>query len=286
MSSAVTGTDSAELDRKIDALRSDLRALGSALVCYSGGVDSAYLLAEAVEVLGPKAVAFTAISASLADDENVAAAELAQRLGAKHLQIKTKELEDPEYAANPVDRCYFCKREVYSTALDLAEREGTPHVIDGLNRDDRGDRRPGRKAAKERGVKSPLDDHGFSKQDVRDAARRIDLQVWDKPAQACLSSRIPYGTAVTRERLQQIAACEHHLRALGFGQCRVRYHGDVARIEVMPEEIPRLIADDVRLEVERLCRQEGFSFVTVDLAGYRIGSLNEAVGGARRLPVV
>ncbi len=274
------------LDQKIDALRAELRTLGSVLVCYSGGVDSAYLLAESARALGPKAVAFTAISASLADDEHVAAAELAQRLGVRHLQVQTRELENPQYAANPVDRCYYCKREVYSAALDVCRAEGLTHVIDGLNRDDRSDRRPGRKAAREHGVLSPLDALGFSKQNIREAALRISLQVWDKPAQACLSSRIPYGTPVTRERLQQIAACERHLRALGFAQCRVRYHGEVARIEVMPAEIPRLIADAMRHEVEGLFRAEGFSVVTVDLAGYRTGSLNEGVAPARLLPML
>lgn len=274
-----------ELDQKISALRAELRGLDSALVCYSGGVDSAYLLAEAITALGPRAVAYTAISASFAEDEHRAAATLATKLGARHLQVETHELEDENYAANPVDRCYFCKREVYQTALEVAQTEGLAHVIDGLNVDDRGDRRPGRRAARERGVRSPLDNHGFTKQDVRAAAKRIGLEVWDKPAQACLSSRIPYGTAVTAERLKQIAACERHLREIGFAQCRVRYHGVLARIEVMPEDIARLTRPQVLAEVERLFRAEGFSEVEVDMEGYRTGSLNET-SSARRLPLL
>jgi uncharacterized protein len=269
----------------MNALHGDLTGLQSVLVCYSGGVDSAYLLAEAVAVLGPRAVAYTSVSASLADDEREAAAALARRLGARHLQVPTRELEDASYAANPVDRCYHCKREVYQVALEVAETEGVAHVIDGLNRDDRSDLRPGRRAAEERGIRSPLDSNGFRKQDVRDAARRIDLEVWDKPAQACLASRMPYGTPVTADRLRQVAACERHIRRLGFAQCRVRHHGSLARIEVLPHDIPRLTRAEVRAELEQLCRSEGFSYVTVDLRGYRTGSLNEAVT-AHRLQVV
>jgi len=276
----------ADLDRKVAALRTDLQALGSVLVCYSGGVDSAYLLAEAVAGLGPKAVAFTAVSPSLADDEQAAAVEMARRLGARHVLVNTREVENPDYAANPIDRCYYCKREVYSTALDVCRAEGLAHVIDGLNRDDRGDRRPGRKAAKERGVLSPLDALGFTKQDIREAARHLRLDVWDKPAQACLSSRIPYGTAVTPERLRQIAACERHLHALGFDQCRVRYFGPMARIEVMPADIPRLTEAGLHSTVEQLFRAEGFATITVDPAGYRTGSLNDITATGRLLPIV
>ncbi len=246
------------------------------LVCFSGGVDSSYLLAEAVAVLGGGAVAFTAVSPSLAAEEGADARRLAERLGARHLLVETHELDDPRYAANPVNRCYFCKTGMYGAAGEQARQLGIPYVLDGFNADDRGDHRPGRKAAREYGVRSPLDELGFTKPDIREAARRIGLPVWDKPALACLSSRFPYGIEITPERLAQVARCERVLRELGFRVYRVRYHEAVARIEVAAEELPRLVSSEIREEVVRRFRAAGFQQVVVDPQGYRTGSLNEA----------
>ena len=229
------------LDAKIAHLRRLLIDLERVVVCFSGGVDSGYLLAEAIGVLGPRAVALTAVSPSLAPEEGAAARRLAEQLGARHLLVDTAEVDDPRYAANPVNRCYFCKVEVYGQASPSTRRgsAGTHCVVDGFNVDDRGDHRPGRQAAKEHGVRSPLDEAGFTKADIREAARRLGLPVWNKPALACLSSRFPYGTAITPARLTQVAACERVLREHGFTVCRVRYFDERARIEVAPEEVGR-----------------------------------------------
>lgn len=265
----------AGLDDRIARLRALLAGLDRAVVCFSGGVDSGYLLAEAARVLGDRAAALTAVSPSLAPEERDGAERLARRIGVRHVLVETRELDDARYASNPVNRCYFCKHEVYSTAVAEAARLGTPHVLDGFNADDRGDHRPGRRAAREQGVRSPLDETGFGKADIREAARRLGLPVWDKPALACLSSRFPYGTRITPDRLARVAAGERVLRELGFRVCRVRYHGPAARIEVEPHEIPRLRRPDVRAEVVRRFRDAGFARVTVDPRGYRQGSLNE-----------
>ena len=264
------------LDVKVARLRTLLREMRQMIVCFSGGVDSGYLLAEAVAAVGEDAIALTAVSPSLAPEEGADARRLAESLGARHLLVETHELDDPRYAANPVNRCYFCKVETYGAAVEHAERLGVPYVLDGFNVDDRGDHRPGRQAAIERGVRSPLDELGFTKDDIREAARRIGLPVWNKPALACLSSRFPYGTEITPARLQQVWRCERLLRAHGFQVCRVRYHEAVARIEVAPEEIPRLLEPEIRDLVVSEFRAAGFEHVTVDLQGYRTGSLNAA----------
>ena len=268
------------LDERIARLRGRLAALDRAVVCFSGGVDSGYLLAEAAGVLGDRATALTAVSPSLAPEERAGAEELARHLGVRHVLVDTHELDDARYASNPVNRCYFCKVEVYSVAVVEAARLGAAHVLDGFNVDDRGDHRPGRHAAREQGVRSPLDEAGLGKADVREAARRLGLPVWDKPALACLSSRFPYGTAITPERLARVAAGERVLRELGFRVCRVRFHGATARIEVEPHEIPRLRSTGVRAEVAQRFREVGFARVTVDPRGYRQGSLNEGSPGA------
>ena len=273
----------AGLDGRIARLRALLAGLDRAVVCFSGGVDSGYLLAEAARVLGDRATALTAVSPSLAPEERDGAERLARRIGVRHVLVETHELDDARYASNPANRCYFCKHEVYSVAVAEAARLVAPHVLDGFNADDRGDHRPGRRAAREQGVRSPLDETGFGKADVREAARRLGLPVWDKPALACLSSRFPYGTRITPDRLARVAAGERVLRELGFRVCRVRFYGAAARIEVEPHEIPRLRSPDVRAAVVRRFRDAGFTRVTVDPQGYRRGSLNEgrsAGGGA------
>ena len=263
------------LDAKIAHLRRLLTDLERVVVCFSGGVDSGYLLAEAVGVLDERAVALTAVSPSLAPEEGAAARRLAEQLGARHLLVDTAEVDDPRYAANPANRCYFCKVEVYGRAVREAARLGTHRVVDGFNVDDRGDHRPGRQAAKEYGVRSPLDDAGFTKADIREAARRLELPVWNKPALACLSSRFPYGTAITSERLTQVAACERVLREHGFSICRVRYFDERARIEVAPAEVPRFQDAALLAAVTARFRAAGFREIEVDPAGYRQGALNE-----------
>ena len=265
------------LETKVTQLRDLLRQMGQIVVCFSGGVDSSYLLAEAVNMLGDNALALTAVSPSLAPEEGAEAQHLAKLLGARHRLVETHELDDPRYAANPVNRCYFCKTELYGKAVEEASRLGIPNVLDGFNVDDRGDYRPGRKAGREYGVRSPLDELGFTKADIREAAHQINLPVWNKPALACLSSRFPYGTEITPERLSQVARCERVLRGLGFRIYRVRYHNSVARIEVAPEELPRLLKTPIRDEITLRFKEAGFDYVTVDLQGYRSGSLNESL---------
>jgi uncharacterized protein len=269
-------------DPQLTALRQTLRDMGSALVCYSGGVDSAFVLAVAAEVLGPRAVGMTAVSPSLAPFEKEAAVAVAKQIGARHELVESSEIERPGYVANAPDRCFHCKSELYDIA-DRKKREwGLAHVLNGTNLDDLGDHRPGLDAAKNASVRSVLVEHGFHKDDVRRCAHLIGLTVWDKPASACLSSRIPYGTEVTRERLAQIGGLEAELRVLGLLQVRVRWHaagttGAMARIEVARDELLR--AFDARDAIVDAGKRFGFAFVTLDLQGYRTGSHNEVLAG-------
>ena len=263
----------------LGALRARLRELGSVLVCYSGGVDSAFVLAVATEELGARAVAMTAVSPSLPDLEREEAMALARRLGADHRLVDSREIEDPSYAANAPDRCFHCKSELYRLAADRRLAWGLTAIVNGTNLDDLGDYRPGLEAAREAGVVSPLVECGFTKADVRAAAREVGLPVWDKPAAACLASRIPYGTSVTRERLARIGAFEAKLKALGFRQVRVRFHEEIARIELAAEELGRAVEPGVRSAMVEAGRASGFRHVTLDLAGYRMGSHNEVLVG-------
>ncbi|HEY2367013.1 MAG TPA: ATP-dependent sacrificial sulfur transferase LarE [Polyangiaceae bacterium] len=274
-------------DSHLQKLRELLAEMQSVLVCYSGGVDSALVLAVAHDVLGEKAIGMTAVSASLAPFEKELAISVAKRIGARHELVESHEVDDPDYQRNGPDRCFHCKSELYDISTKKQKDWAMAFVANGTNMDDLGDHRPGLEAAKRAGVRSVLVEAGFHKADVRRVAELIGLSVWDKPASACLSSRIPYGTSVTRERLTQIAGLEAELHALGLRQLRVRMHVfekvTIARIEVEKSELDKAFA--AREEIAAAGRRYGFSYVTLDLEGYRMGSHNEVLVG-RSLRVV
>jgi pyridinium-3,5-biscarboxylic acid mononucleotide sulfurtransferase len=281
---------------KLDRLKALFAEMGSVIVCYSGGVDSAFVLAVANEVLGTRAIGMTAVSPSLAPLEKEAAEAVARQIGARHVLVESHEIDDENYQANAPDRCFHCKSELYRVSAAKQKEWGIANVVNGTNVDDLGDYRPGLEAAKDAGVRSPLVELGFSKEDVRREAAAIGLSIWDKPASACLSSRIPFGTRVTRERLAQIAVLEAELRAMGLRQIRVRWHAvdpkddaskALARIEVGRDELLR--AFDQRDALVAAGKRAGFAYVTMDLAGYRTGSHNEVLdrhGGKKNLRVV
>jgi pyridinium-3,5-biscarboxylic acid mononucleotide sulfurtransferase len=270
---------------QLDALRGVLRELGSVLVCYSGGIDSAFVLAVAHAELGARAIGMTAVSPSLSDGEKEDAARIAHKLGAAHRFVDSHELERAGYVQNGPDRCFHCKSELYDIAEAKRHEWQLAMVVNGTNRDDLGDYRPGLEAAKNAAVRSPLVEVGMTKSDVRNAAQLIGMEIWDKPAAACLSSRIPYGTSVTTERLAQIAGFEADLKALGFRQMRVRWHEKIARIEVALSELELMLAPGVREAVVNAGKKHGFQYVTLDLGGYRTGSHNEVLLG-RALRIV
>jgi uncharacterized protein len=260
---------------KEQQLRALLREMASALVAFSGGVDSSYVAYVATAELGSRALCVTGDSPSLAAYQRAETASLVARFGFQHEIIQTTELEDPRYTANASDRCYFCKTELYERLAPLARERGFAYVLDGSTTDDLGDYRPGRAAALEHGVRSPLIEVGMSKQEVRERSRAAGLPTWDKPASPCLSSRIAYGTPVTIERLSTVDRGEEIMRELGFREFRVRHHDELARLEIAPAELDRALRREVVDELARRFRALGFRYVTLDLHGYRTGAMNE-----------
>jgi uncharacterized protein len=268
--------DTPALAAKEARLRAIFRELGSCVVAFSGGVDSALVLHVATQELGDRAVGITARSESLAEREYEGANALARTIAARHEVIQTQELSDPRYAANPTDRCYFCKSELYGNLARIARERGIAAIVDGYNRDDEGDFRPGRRAAREHAVCSPLYEADLSKADVRALARQLGLEVWDKPALACLSSRFPYGTPITLALLRQVDRAEEAVHDAGLRACRVRHHGDVARIEVPESDIAAVADPARRAQIVAGVRAAGYRFVTLDLGGYVSGGFNPA----------
>lgn len=287
-------TDTARIERRLRELEEMVKPHGSALVAFSGGVDSSLALAVAARALPRESVlAVTSDNETYLPSELGPAKEFAASLGVEHLLVDTRELDNPDYASNPTNRCYFCKSTLYSDLARMASERGYGCVVDGANADDEGDYRPGRAAAKELAVVSPLSEARLGKEEVREISRYLSLPMWDKPALACLSSRFPYGEEINQEKLAQVARAEEFMREKGYRQVRVRHHGDLARLEVGGEELERAFSE--REEITSELVEAGFLYVTLDLAGYRAGSLNAALDrgekkatskGRKSLPVV
>ncbi|MGB5986609.1 MAG: ATP-dependent sacrificial sulfur transferase LarE [Desulfobacterales bacterium] len=269
---------SAATREKYQRLKAILTKLGRVLVAFSGGVDSSLLLKAALESLGDDVLAVTALSATTPAQEKKDAAEFARSLGVRHLTLETQEMENPAFTSNPADKCYLCKQHRFGELVRLAAREGIGWVLDGENLDDDADYRPGNRAARELGVRSPLRESGLNKQEIRQISRELGLVTWNKPAYACLASRIPYGQPITAAKLRQVDAAETFIRELGIArQVRIRHEGSTARIEVEPQAIPRLVQPEPRRRITARLTALGFKFVALDLEGYRTGSLNETL---------
>lgn len=262
---------------KLKYLREKIRATGGLVVAFSGGLDSSFLAAVAREELGDRALAVTALSPTYPEREQNDAVETAKKIGIRHITVESNELEIDGFAENPVERCYFCKRELFSVVWRIARREGLAHIADGSNVDDLNDYRPGRKAGDEQQVLHPLVDAGMTKEDIRELSRMMNLPTAGKPAFACLASRFPYGRKITEEALKSVDMVENALRGMGFSQFRVRHHGDVARIELEADAIETAAAPGCREEIVKAAEEAGFTYVALDLKGYRTGSMNEVL---------
>jgi uncharacterized protein len=269
-------TNSSALDKKLHTLRELLKSYGAAIVAYSGGVDSSFLLAQAVDVLGGKALAITVISPLHPTRESYEANQLAKKLGARQLEVSFDETQLEAFESNPKDRCYHCKLARAKELKSLAQKEGISVILDGTNFDDSKDYRPGRRALKEEGVLSPLEECGITKAEVRELSRTMGLPTWNDPSAACLATRFPYGTAITKEGLTRIEEAEERLRGLGLTHFRLRDHGTIARLEATGEDILR-VAGELRKEVLAIVKGAGFAYAALDLEGYRMGAMNETI---------